>query len=207
MRDLVQIESADRKLLDSLAASLEEARRRSGDWLVCKLGCTQCCLGPFGITGLDALRLSRGLTALQAKDPVRAAAVLSRAAEYVATIAPFYPGDTVTGELWDEDHLPLSMDDAPCPALDPVTGGCDLYEARPVTCRAFGPVTRIGDDRFAACELCYNGASDEQMAACAVDFDPDGLERQILEDLASQGGGGMTIVAYALAAGPALVKQ
>ena len=25
--------------------------------------------------------------------------------------------------------------DEPCPGLDPDTGGCDLYDARPMTCR------------------------------------------------------------------------
>ncbi|HKE25934.1 MAG TPA: YkgJ family cysteine cluster protein [Bryobacteraceae bacterium] len=187
--------------MDRLASSLEEARRRSGEWLVCRLGCTQCCVGSFGITALDAQRLARGMAALEAKDPVRAAAVRRRAAEYVATIAPFYPGDTATGELWDEDRLPLSMDETPCPALDPASGACDLYDARPVTCRAFGPATRLGEETFGACELCYNGATDEQMAACALDLDPEGLEKQILEELEAGGAGGMTIVAYALITG------
>lgn len=204
MAPLVQIESADRRLLNRIAEAMEEARRRSGEWIVCRLGCTQCCIGPFGITALDARRLRAGMAALEARDPARAAAVRTRCAEYVASIAPIYPGDPHTGELTDEEGLPESMDDAPCPALDPATGGCDLYDARPVTCRAFGPATRIDDERLAACELCYNGATDEQMAACAVDLDPEGLEQKILEDLGSQCNGGTTIVAYALAGGPRL---
>src|SRR5262249_46259541 len=151
--------------------------------------------GPFGITELDALRLRRGLAGLEAADPVRAARVRIRAAEYIATIGPQYPGNSETGELYGEDALPQSMDDVPCPALDPHTGWCDLYEARPIICRTFGPVTRIGQDTFGACELCYNGATDEDMAACAVDIDCQDLENELLSVLDAKG---MTIVAYAI---------
>jgi Fe-S-cluster containining protein len=204
---LVQIDSADRRLLDGIAETMAEAARRSGEWLVCRLGCSECCVGPFAITKLDSMRLQSGLAALEAEDPARAAAVRARAADYVAAIAPLYPGDTKTGELMDEDRLPASMESVPCPALDPDSGACDLYEARPVTCRAFGPVTRVGEGTFAACELCYTGATDEQMADCAVDVDPDGLEAQILSALETIGVSGTTIVAYALAIDPVRVKE
>jgi Fe-S-cluster containining protein len=91
------------------------------------------------------------------------------------------------------------MDDVPCPALDEATGCCDLYEARPITCRAFGPVTRVEDGAVASCELCYAGASDEEMAACAVEIDSEDLEPALLQALESVGRRGLTIVAYALA--------
>ncbi len=193
MKNLVQIEVADRRLLANIDEVLAETVRRSGEWLVCKPGCTQCCAGPFPVTQLDALRLRRGLEALDAE---RAERLRQRAAAYVAAIAPEYPGDPATGELFDEEALPASMDDIPCPALDPETGLCDLYETRPVTCRTFGPATRVSEAGFGACELCYAGATDEEMARCAVEIDPDGIEAEILE---THGLGGMTIVAYALA--------
>lgn len=198
MASLVQIEAADRRLLDSIAETMAEAARRSGPWLVCKPGCSQCCIGPFGITQLDALRLRAGLAALEKADPMRAAAVRQRAAEYIDLIAPLYPGNVESGELYDGDRLPDSMDDVPCPALDTATGCCDLYEARPVTCRAFGPVTQIGEGSFGACELCYQGASDEEMAACAVEVDAEGTEARLVAALAAEGRAGMTIVAFAV---------
>src|SRR4051812_27525664 len=147
MDALIQIQTGDRQLLAEIAAVMAEAVRRSGDWVVCRLGCTACCIGPFAITQLDALRLQRGMETLAASDPSRAAAVRARAAEYLAAM----------GDGLDEDGLPHAMNEVACPALDPATGGCDLYEARPVTCRSFGPATRIGDNRLAACELCYIG--------------------------------------------------
>jgi Fe-S-cluster containining protein len=183
---------------------MAEAARRSGGWLVCKPGCTQCCVGPFAITALDAIRLRQGLAQLAVHDAERARAVRMRAAEYVRATSSIYPGDPETGDLFDEDALPDAMDELPCPALDPATGCCDLYSARPITCRTFGPVTRVGRDAFAACELCYSGATEEEMAACAVEIDPDGLEKEVLASLEEQGVSGTTIVGYALASGLAI---
>ncbi len=199
-RDLVQIETADRRLLEAVSLAMTDAVRRSGEWVVCKPGCAECCLGPFGITQLDALRLRKGLALLEAADPHRAKRVRARAEAFIAAIAPEYPGDPITGELLDEEKLPNSMDDTPCPALDPDTHRCDLYEARPITCRTFGPATRSEDSSVSTCELCYTGASDEEIRRCAVKVDTDGLERKLLEQLESTGRHGMTIVAFALAA-------
>ena len=91
-----------------------------------------------------------------------------------------------------------SLDDLPCPALDPSTGYCDLYDARPMTCRIFGPVTQMEDGNLGACELCYDGATEEQMKECAVEVDSEGLENELVDDLAEQGLSGTTIVAFAL---------
>ena len=203
MNTLVQIEAADQRLLSSIAESMDEAVRRGGSWIACRPGCTQCCIGPFAITSLDALRLRQGLDALRTQDRVRAARVQERATAYIQLIAPDYPGNAQTGALDDEDALPEFMDDVPCPALDPATGTCDLYEARPITCRTFGPVTRLAADSYAACELCYEGATDEQMAACAVGIDPDGIEAAILKSIEGTGLPSRTVVAYALMPGAA----
>ncbi len=197
---LVQIDAADRQLLAAVGERMTEGVRRSGEWVVCQAGCTQCCIGPFAISKLDARRLREGLQALAANDAERAEAVRSRAEAYLGLAAPVYPGDPVTGELRDESALPDSLDELPCPALDPETGWCDLYAARPITCRTFGPVTIAADRTLQACELCYDGATAEQMAECAVEADPQGLESALLDLLEAQGITGITIVAFALAA-------
>ncbi|HTQ54473.1 MAG TPA: YkgJ family cysteine cluster protein [Bryobacteraceae bacterium] len=170
----IQIETGDRRLLSQIGEAMAESARRSGEWLVCRPGCTECCLGPFQITQLDARRLRAGLAALDAGDPPRAERVRTRAAQY------------------------RESDDAPCPALDPQTGWCDLYGARPITCRTFGPVTRTEDDSLAACELCYTGATEQEMAACEVEIDPEGIEGDLLTALDAAGESGMTTVARAL---------
>ncbi len=188
--------AGDRDLIQIIDAAMAEAARKSGAWLVCRPGCTPCCIGAFPITMLDAARLRSGLDELERTDPRRAGAVRRRAAEYVARL-PAFPGDLTTG-LLDEgadagEQFAALAEDEPCPALDPRTGTCDLYESRPVTCRIFGPAVRAGGDALGVCELCYQGASDEQIAACQVEADPAGLENELLAGDARQ-----TIVAFAL---------
>jgi Fe-S-cluster containining protein len=188
--------ATDRELLQIVDAAMAEGARRSGYWVVCKPGCTACCIGAFAITMLDAGRLRAGLAALEAADPERAARVHRRTAAYIARI-PDYPGDLTTGVLSDrpeaEERFATLAEEEPCPALDPDTGTCDLYSARPLTCRMFGPAVRSGGDAVGACELCYHGATEAQIAACAVDVEVAELEGELMEQDPRQ-----TIVAFAL---------
>lgn len=182
--------SRDRDLIQIVDAALAESARLSGHWLACRPGCFECCIGPFPITALDAARLREGLAAL---DPERAATVLRRARQSVARLERDYPGDTVV-RLLEEDG---PADSEPCPALDPDTGTCDLYEARPLTCRTFGPPLRFNSESIAICELCFDGAAPEEIAACEVEIDAGNLEAELLHEL---GDPPDTIVAYALLA-------
>jgi Fe-S-cluster containining protein len=185
----------DAGLLQIVDAAMAEAVRKSGVWVVCNPGCTPCCMGPFPITQLDALRLRDGLRNLHRQDSARAARVIGRAGRSAAQLAREFPGDTL-GRVLDEDG---AAGDEPCPALDPATGLCDLYDARPITCRTFGPAVRWGSQAVGACELCYAGATDEQIAECRVEIDPGGLEAQLLDEMEDRG---QTIVAFALTASP-----
>lgn len=192
----------DQKLIQIVDAALADVTRRSGEWLVCRKGCTQCCIGVFSINQLDAWRLRRGLALLEKKEPARAAQVRRRARESVARLAAEFPGDPVSG-LLDEgesaaDRFEHFANDEPCPALDPLTGTCELYEARPMTCRVFGPPVR-SEDGLCVCELCFQGATEGEIAACEMKPDPDDLESRLLEELErSSGKRGNTIVAFAL---------
>lgn len=153
-------------------------------------------MGPFPITQLDAERLRGGFAELERRDPERAGRVRRRAAQARERMVDF-PGDPLTGVLDDdeesEERFAAFADEEPCPALDPVTLTCDLYDARPITCRIFGPAVRSGGDVLGVCELNYVGATDEQIAACQVDVDPRGLEDELLNGDTRQ-----TIVAFAL---------
>jgi len=195
---LQNVETEDRRLLIVIDAAVAESVRRSGDWIACRPGCTECCKGPFAITTLDAARLRRGLADLEGGDPERATRARWRAKDYIARIAPVYPGDPITGELLDEAALPASADDIPCPALDPGTGLCDLYASRPITCRIFGPAIRLESGDVGTCELCYAGASDEQKIQCAVEIDPGGLEKALLAAVDAKQPPLTTLVAFAL---------
>jgi Fe-S-cluster containining protein len=180
-------------LVQIVDAAMDQAVSKSDGWLACKPGCTACCIGPFPITALDALRLRQGLRTLQSRQPDRAARVRERALESVARMTAEFPGDTAARVL-DEDG---AAEDEPCPALDPGTGLCELYDARPITCRTFGPAVRWGSEALGTCELCYVGATDEQIAECQVEIDPGGLEERLLDELGERG---QSVVAFALTA-------
>lgn len=197
----MKLPRSDAQLVQIVDAAVADAARRSGDWLVCRPGCTQCCVGPFAISGLDAARLRRGMEELEREDPRRSARVRRRARASVARLQRGFPGDPATGALDParEDEFARFANDEPCPALDLETGLCDVYAARPLTCRTFGPPLRT-DEGLGVCELCYHGATDAQIAACEVQLDPDSLENSVRKHarrrarIASE-----TIVAYVLA--------
>jgi len=186
--------TGDRELVQIVDAAMAEAARRSGAWLACRIGCTQCCMGPFPITPLDAARLREGLEELAAHDAGRANRVRARARESMARLRREFPIDTVATVIESEE----AAEDEPCPALDPGTGACDLYAARPITCRTFGPAVRARGGSIGVCELCYQGATDEQIAACEVEFDLDQEERLLERIAASTGARHDTVVAFAL---------
>jgi Fe-S-cluster containining protein len=193
----------DHKLIQIVDSALADATSRSGKWLACRPGCTQCCIGAFAINQLDALRLRQGLEDLEKHAPERAARILQRARESVARLSPEFPGDPISGLLHEgeeaEQQFADFANDEPCPVLDPETGLCELYESRPMTCRVFGPPVR-SEDGLGVCELCFQGASDKQIAACEMKADPDDLESRLLKELEkSTGKRGDTIIAFCLA--------
>ncbi len=109
-------------------------------------------MGPFPIGPLDAERLREGLAGLESRDAERAARIRDRARAWV------------------------EADEEPCPALDPDSGTCDLYAARPLTCRTFGPPVRCASGGLAICQLCFDGASEEEIERCVVELDVGALD-------------------------------
>jgi Fe-S-cluster containining protein len=184
----MHLPAGDAQLVQIMDAALAETAQRAGHWLACKPGCAQCCHGAFSITALDAARLHTGMNALRA-----------RARSWLAEFGPDFPGNATTGILGDseEDRARFEdfANDAPCPALNPITGLCDVYEWRPMTCRVFGPPTRMGDgDALGCCELCFIGAGEAEIAVCEMPV-PHELEAQLV---AETGDCSQTIVAFAL---------
>ncbi|HTW44217.1 MAG TPA: YkgJ family cysteine cluster protein [Acidobacteriaceae bacterium] len=189
----------DHHLVQIVDAATADAAQRSGDWLKCRPGCTQCCIGAFAITQLDAQRLRAGLAALNGSDPQRAAAVRERAQRSVDRILPGFPGDGVTGQLYEDDpRFADFANDEPCPALDPATGLCDLYAARPSTCRIFGLPIR-SEDGIGVCELCFDGATEAEILAAELRMDWAPIEDELnAEAERAAGRAGSTLVAFAL---------
>ena len=67
-----------------------------------------------------------------------------------------------------------------------------------MTCRVFGPPVRAtgenGAEGLGHCELCFIGATPEQVAACEMPV-PHALEAELLDENGSQA---ETVVAFAL---------
>src|SRR3954464_1332916 len=93
----------DAQLVHIVDAALSEGARKSGKWLPCRIGCTQCCVGVFAIDQLDALRLRHGLRALERADPERARGIRVRARESMSRLAGKFLGDLKTGILADDE--------------------------------------------------------------------------------------------------------
>jgi Fe-S-cluster containining protein len=195
----MSLPAGDTELVQIMDAALAEAARRAGPWLACRPGCTQCCHGAFAIGELDALRLESGMVALRQSAPDRAAAIATRAQAWVAEHGAEYPGNLQTGKLGTNDEQQAQFEefanDAACPALDPLTGRCDVYAWRPMTCRVFGPPVRMGEgDALGHCELCFEGASSDEVAACEMPL-PHEIEAELLDEV---GEIAETVVAFAL---------
>ena len=84
---------------------------------------------------------------------------------------PISPGDPCDPAFWKKETrrgaFETFANDEPCPVLDPATGACDLYAARPMTCRIFDlrcnqkmdwesvnfAITALPTSRLVACEM------------------------------------------------------
>jgi Fe-S-cluster containining protein len=204
----------DARLIQITDLSLADTTLRAGEHLVCRPGCTQCCHGAFAINALDAMRLRSAMAAMAESQPAQAAAIAERASRYLADFGADFPGDRASGILGTSPDEELAFEDfaneAPCPALNPESGLCDVYTARPMTCRVFGPPVRMntapmGDDQkntnadqadgFAVCELCFTHATPEEIAAAEMNV-PHAEEQCLLDQM--QSGMDNTIVAYCL---------
>ncbi len=197
----------DSELVAIVDRALASAVDRGGPHLACRPGCTPCCHGVFRISALDAARLRAAFAVLAREDRVRAMAVRDRARALAAELTPFFPGDPVTGRLLPEsspeqaaawEHFAdLPEADRACPVLDPATGRCELYSGRPLTCRIFGPPVQ-NEDGIGVCELCYRGATEEEIVAGEMRLNHAALEAELDGEMARAGASGETVIAWVL---------
>jgi Fe-S-cluster containining protein len=193
----MQLPAGDQILVQIMDRAFADAARRAGSWLECRRGCTQCCHGAFVVNALDAARLRAGMNALRAADYPRFEVVQQRALAWIFAHQADFPGDSGSGVLGrgeeEQERFEEFANDDACPALDPLTGSCDLYAWRPMTCRVFGPPVQM-EAGIGCCELCFVGASEEQIAACAMEV-PHAFEEKLLALDESRD---ETVVAFAL---------
>ena len=190
-------------LVQIVDTAVAGAYRRGGAHLVCRPGCSQCCIGVFPIAHEDAARLREGLARLEQTDPERSQRIHARVKASLTRLDPWFPGDLTTGIL-NEDHEAAILfeefaNDEPCPVLDLDHGTCDLYEHRPILCRTFGPPMRTAEDNLATCELCFIHATTEKIAASELDHTIPAKEEASNEAFnTAHNLHGQTLIAYAL---------
>jgi Fe-S-cluster containining protein len=161
-------------LLRILDLALASSIQRSGPHLACRPGCAQCCHGVFQISALDAHRLRE---ALAVAEPSLRSSIEARIDQARTQLLPFFPGNPETGVLSADDQAVELFEEwahaNPCPILNPATQTCDLYAARPILCRTFGPPIRNDPANLEAglsiCELCFTGATEEEIIAAETD--------------------------------------
>ncbi len=205
-RGMREFERRDAQQLQIVDQAFADARSRAGEHLVCRAGCNQCCHGAFAISPTDAHRLRAEMMRLQTEEPAKASRINERATTFLGHFGALYPGNQTTGVLGtseaDAEAFEDFANDAPCPALDPQSGLCEVYAARPITCRVFGPPIRQDEGNgttsaFSVCELCFTTASPEEVAAAAMVVPLE--EQSLLPDMQNSGQAkGATIVAFCL---------
>ncbi len=198
-----ELEAADADLVEAFDASVGMGEASAEGHLACRLGCTHCCIGPFEITALDAARLVRGVAGLVRRDPETASAVVRRASRQWETMAAVFPGDAAAGILAEDeaarDAFFGRFSETPCPALDPLSGACLVYEWRPLSCRSYGLPVRHGSQVLDPCPLNFTGASPDAVATSTVEPDPDDREGRLLARAGEAGVRGDTTVCAAIA--------
>ena len=120
----------------------------------CRLGCTNCCIGPFPITLLDVQTLQQGLPSLSQDQRLR---IEQRAIEQTGAMEAAFPQLTHSKLLdnWSDleiDRLVTEFHHYPCPALEP-DGLCGIYQYRPLACRSMGIPTESRGIAHGACEV------------------------------------------------------
>jgi len=118
-------------------------------------------------------------------------------------LAPGFPGEAGSGRLiHDEERLDRFLKlhaTMACPVLAPRSGRCELYEARPVACRTYGPPLRFGAIDSPPCGLCFVGADSSAVDRCRIETRSDEVEAQVEELLDPTAGGRWeTLIAFAV---------
>lgn len=141
--------------------------------VLCRAGCSACCLGPFDISPADAEMVAAAVEALDAETR---SAVRARAAAQVAKYAEHQPSwkapfavDALTEAEFDAICDALHTER--CPALGD-NGACLIYERRPATCRMTGLAmqTPAGDVLENECPILHTSAAYAALAPVVFDL-------------------------------------
>jgi len=123
---------------------------RCPELITCHNGCSACCRGLFDITLLDAYYLKSGFDTLPEQQQKEIARQASRRLECLLQINAAFVEPWLLNAIPEEqwDALMPEEDETPCLLLSE-SGGCLLYDFRPMTCRLNGiPLIDISGEEY-----------------------------------------------------------
>lgn len=127
------------ELLGEVDGWFRRSLEQHPEMIACRNGCSECCRGLFDITLLDAWYLKRGFDLLP--EPVKNELVegASRRLELLSRANPDFAEPWLLNGIPEDDwdDLMPEEDETPCLLLSE-SGGCLVYEHRPMTCRLNG---------------------------------------------------------------------
>ncbi len=161
-------------LLGEVDAWFQRCLDQQPDLIACRNGCSECCRGLFDITLLDAFYLRIGFDKLP--EPLKAELVeeASRRLELLSRVNPEFVEPWLLNAIPEDDWDALmpEEDETPCLLLSE-TGGCLVYEHRPMTCRLNGiPLIDVsGEELFDEwCTLNFTGEDPRHLADLRFGF-------------------------------------
>lgn len=162
------------ELLNEVDAWFQSCLERHPELIACRNGCSECCRGLFDITLLDALYLRRGFDRLPGVMKSEIARSATRRMEQLSQVNADFAEPWLLNGI-PEDHWDVLMpeeDDTPCLLLSQ-SGGCLVYENRPMTCRLNGiPLIDVsGEELFDEwCTLNFTKEDPRQFTELRFEF-------------------------------------
>lgn len=170
-------------LLAEVDAWFQRCLERHPDLIACRNGCSECCRGLFDITLLDAFYLKRGFDRLPESQKTELVRTASRRLELLTGVNPAFVKPWLLNGISEDDWNALmpEEDETPCLLLSE-TGGCLVYDYRPMTCRLNGIplIDASGEELFDEwCTLNFTGEDPRHLADLRFGF-TDLFARELL---------------------------
>lgn len=145
--------------------------------ITCRNGCSECCCGLFDITLLDAMYLKRGFDALPETQQAGILQAASLRLQQLSNVNPAFMEPWLLNGIPenDWDALMPEEDEIPCLLLSE-TGGCLVYDSRPMTCRLNGiPLIDVSGEEFFDEWCTLNFAEEDPRRFSGLHFEFAGL--------------------------------
>lgn len=142
--DLSAVFQAYEQLRHEADSLFERVRTSNPDCVLCREGCADCCRALFDLSLVEAMYINQAFLAAFDYGPQRSAIMAAAARvdrDLTRVKRDMYRAEK-NGAKTEDIMARAAGIKAPCPLLDG-DERCQLYEARPITCRLYGVPTAI----------------------------------------------------------------